>query len=66
MNSFRKELVELVNLHNLENGSNTPDWILANFILASIDAFDEGVARRERWYGRERDDETDSVVALGG
>lgn len=50
--SFRDELEVLINKHSLENGSGTPDFILANFIIESIKAFDISVVEREEWYGR--------------
>ena len=29
---FRNDLTNLINCHSLENASNTPDWILAEFL----------------------------------
>ena len=55
MSEFRKELEELVNKHSQENLSNTPDWILAQYILKSLDAFNQATNQRERWYGREEE-----------
>lgn len=49
---FRKELEHLVNRQSIENGSNTPDFILADYLMNCLHAFDAAVARRERWYGR--------------
>lgn len=50
--SFRKELEALINRHSLENGSDTPDFILAQFVCGSITLFDEMTIARETWYGR--------------
>lgn len=50
---FEKELRELVNRHYMEAGSNTPDHILAKYLCACFDAFDNAVNQREKWYGRE-------------
>lgn len=52
--SFIDELKVLINKHSLENGSDTPNFILANFIAESIKAFDVSVVEREKWYGREK------------
>jgi len=49
---FRKELERLINCHSFENGSNTPDFILAQFLHESLLAFDRAVNERERWSGR--------------
>lgn len=53
MNEFRTELEHLINRHSMENGSNTPDWILARFLGDCLTAFDAAVGLRETWYGRE-------------
>lgn len=49
---FRDELVALLNSCSKENGSDTPDWILAEFLMASLKTFDACVKERETWYGR--------------
>jgi hypothetical protein len=35
-----------------ENESNTPDFILAEYLLRSLQAFNVAVVHREKWYGR--------------
>lgn len=52
MNRFRDDLERLLNSHSAENGSNTPDFILACFLLQCLEAFDGAVTHRARWYGR--------------
>jgi hypothetical protein len=47
---FRKQLQTLLNKHSRENESNTPDFILAAYLLDCLEAFDNAVAKRERWY----------------
>jgi hypothetical protein len=53
--SFREALERLVNAHSRENGSNTPDFILAEYLCTCLAAFDIATQRREQWYGREVD-----------
>lgn len=53
MPTFRTELERLINQHSQENGSNTPDYILAGFIEGCLGAFDVAVTERTRWYGHE-------------
>jgi len=53
MDDFRKELEILINRHSLENGSDTPAFILANYLVACLKAFDATLVEREKWYGRE-------------
>jgi hypothetical protein len=50
--SFRKELESLINRHSKENGSNTPDFILAQYLDDCLGVFDKTVRHREQWYGR--------------
>ena len=53
MDNFRKELSELINRNSMENASNTPDFILAEYISACLLAFDTAIQQRETWYGRD-------------
>lgn len=54
-NEFRDELQHLINRHSQENGSGTPDFILAQYLKNCLYAFDVAVNSREEWYGREQD-----------
>ena len=47
---FRKELEGLINKHSMENGSNTPDFLLAEFLNSCLAAFDLAVQQRDKWY----------------
>lgn len=50
MSDFEKELAEVLNRHNKEGDSNTPDFILARFLLGCLHAFNDASNNRERWY----------------
>lgn len=50
--TFEQELEAVINRHSQENASNTPDFILAQFLLSCLAAWNAGVTRRESWYGR--------------
>lgn len=52
MEDFRKELEELINQHCMENESDTPDFILAQYLTDCLEAFDKATKAREAWYGR--------------
>ena len=54
MTEFRKELEALLNRHSIENDSDTPDYILAGYLLACLRAWNQWVPERDRWYGRGR------------
>ena len=51
--SFVKQLEQIINGCSLENGSDTPDFILAKYLKMCLENFDSTVVARERWYGRE-------------
>ena len=52
--SFLEELTALLNKHSMEaSGGNTPDYILAKYLLACLDAFDAAVRHREEWYEKD-------------
>ena len=53
MDKFRKELSELINKNSMENTSNTPDFILAEYLSACLLAFDTAIQQRETWHGRD-------------
>lgn len=50
---FRKRLEQLINSESMENGSNTPDFILAEFLCDVLEAYDRTQQAREKWYGRD-------------
>ncbi len=51
---FRKELEKLVNKHSMESGSDTPDFILADYLVGCLNSYDIALKAREKWYGREK------------
>ena len=48
---FRSELCTLINKHSMENGSNTPDFILNQFLADVLMCFNKALRRRYEWYG---------------
>ena len=50
--TFPHELMQLINKHSIENGSNTPDFILAEYLKQCLESFDMCVRRRDEWYSR--------------
>jgi len=61
---FRKELEELINKHSMENESNTPDFILADYLLACLTTWENYTKEREKWYGIKLDPA--ARVLIGG
>ena len=52
-NDLKDALVSALNRCSAENPSNTPDWILAQYLLGCLAAWNMGVQQRETWYGRD-------------
>lgn len=52
-NDLESALSDALNRFSAENASNTPDWILAQFLLGCLAAWNQGVQQRETWYGRD-------------
>lgn len=50
---FQRDLEKLINQHSKENESNTPDWVLASYLVRCLEAFNACVNMRERYFGRE-------------
>lgn len=48
--TFEQDLAALINRHTQEQGSDTPDFVLAHFLDSCLRAFDQGVRAREDWY----------------
>jgi hypothetical protein len=50
---FRSELKSLLNRYSMENGSNTPDFILAQYLWSCLRSYEAAVRSRENLCGRE-------------
>ena len=50
---LREELRALLNRHSIENTSNTPDYMLASFLLACLWAYEGTVVERDKWLGHD-------------
>jgi hypothetical protein len=48
---FEKMLEGLINSQSRENDSNTPDFLLAEFMVKCLEAFELASNKREVWYG---------------
>ena len=49
--TFRRELTAVINKHSKENGSDTPDFILADYLINCLNTFDKALDMRSDWYG---------------
>ena len=46
------EIREVLNRHCAENESNTPDFILAQYLYGCLTNLNYAIRKREDWYGR--------------
>lgn len=44
---------EAINYLSVENDSNTPDWMLADYLISCLDAWNATTQAREKYYGRD-------------
>lgn len=51
-NDLEAALSAALNRFSAGNQSDTPDWILAQFLLGCLTAWNKGIQQREKWYGR--------------
>ena len=47
---IREDIEQVLNKYSLENGSATPDFILAEYLINCLRMFDKAVNNREEWY----------------
>lgn len=50
--SFKTQLTRLINHHSLEGGSDTPDFLLADYLVQCLAVFDVTITHREAWHRR--------------
>ena len=59
--SFRKDLESLINHYSREYPSNTPDFILAEYLCGCLELFDKTMQDREKWYGDSVDNQLQNL-----
>jgi hypothetical protein len=55
---FRDELAAVINRYSRENTSNTPDFLLAEYLDAHLVLIGDLIRKRDEWYGRAYPDMT--------
>jgi hypothetical protein len=56
--TFETDLRELLKKHGRDSNSTTPDFVLARYLLSSLEAFDTATNRRDEWFeGWEKKDQ---------
>ena len=49
MNTFKEELEFLINKYSIEDQSNTPDFILAEYLINCLKTFNSAIIGRQLW-----------------
>jgi len=50
---LQEEIMIAINKNSAENKSNTPDFILAQFLMMCLSAYNNAVEMRDRWHSNE-------------
>lgn len=48
---FEQALCELINKYSMENGSDTPDFVLAQYMFTCLSAYQTAVKARDKYFG---------------
>lgn len=51
--TLAQQIARVINSQSRENDSNTPDFILAEYLVRCLEAFEIASRRREEWFGVE-------------
>ncbi len=49
-----EDIKHAINCRSAENGSNTPDFILGEYLQGCLELLDTTINEREKWYGRDK------------
>lgn len=52
---FRSDLQKLLNKHCKERQSDTPDYILVDYLIGCLSSFNAAVNERENWYTQSKE-----------
>lgn len=50
-NTLEKDLAKVLNEYSMDSGANTPDFVLARYLIRCLDNFREVNQERENWFG---------------
>ena len=63
--TLQASIGKLLNKFSAENDSNTPDFILARYLIKCLETWNECVTLREIWYGRSPEPGTGITPLIG-
>ena len=47
---FSRELEQLINRYSIENGSDTPDFILCKYLIDCLHAYEQATTLKNKWF----------------
>lgn len=53
MDDFMKELSVLLNRYGKDSDTNTPDYILAEYLKSCIESFERAIDLRDAWHNKD-------------
>lgn len=53
MSDFQTDLAKLINYYSQENLSDTPDYILAIYLVSCLEVWNKATALRDQYYGHD-------------
>ena len=53
--NFKKDLTYLINKHSLENDSNTPDFVLAEYLVGCLESYNKSIKLKDGFYNKSTD-----------
>jgi len=56
--TFEEELTNLINRHSMENCSDTPDFLLAQYLMGCLHAYETTVVANKYWHSTPSVEET--------
>ena len=54
--ALRSRFRQAINAESVENGSNTPDYVLAQLAVDAVVSYERAARARERWFQNDSDD----------
>ena len=62
--TFESELTDLINRYSKENESDTPDWIIANYLCNCLKSFNSATKTITYWYNAKPDEDVGIIESL--
>lgn len=51
---FKRDLAKLLNRYSMENGSNTPDFLLADYLFWCLLSYNSIAQKNDQWHSKDK------------